>query len=102
MYFVKLAVERNTKSCSLLAAETLALSDGDIANIYILLKEFIDNKSVTKIHDVPGQNQLANVVTIKGASSKELLHTLSKEFFHFNWIFTILCSVTIVALKFMY
>ena len=32
-----------------------------------LLKEFIDNKSITKIHYVPSQNQLANVLTKKGA-----------------------------------
>ena len=43
-----------------------------------LLKEFIDNKSITKIHYVPSQNQLANVLTKKGASSKELLDTLYK------------------------
>ena len=40
-----------------------------------LLKEFIDNKSITKIQYAPGQNQLANVLTKKGASSKELLNT---------------------------
>ena len=48
-----------------------------------LLKEFIDNKSGTKIHYVPSQNQLANVLTKKGASSKELLKTLSKGFLPF-------------------
>ena len=42
-----------------------------------LLKEFINNKSVTKIHYVPYQNQLANVLTKKEAS-KELLNALSK------------------------
>ena len=45
------------------------------------------------------QNQLAHVLTKKRTSSKELLNTLSEEFFHFNRIFTIFCSVTIVALK---
>ena len=44
-----------------------------------LLKEFIDNRLITKIHYVPSQNQLANVLTKKGASSKELLNTLSKR-----------------------
>ena len=43
-----------------------------------LLKEFIDNKSVTKIHYVPSQNQLANVLTKRTALSRELLNTLSK------------------------
>ena len=43
-----------------------------------LFKEFIDNKSVAKIHYFPSQNQLANVLTKKGASSKELLNTLSE------------------------
>ena len=43
-----------------------------------LLKEFIVNRFITKIHYVPCQNQLANVLTKKGASSKELLNTLSK------------------------
>ena len=43
-----------------------------------LLKEFIDNKSVTKIHYVPSQNQLANVLTKGTALSRELLNTLSK------------------------
>ena len=42
-----------------------------------LLKEFINNKSVTKIHYVPYQNQLANVLTKKEAS-KELLNALFK------------------------
>ena len=50
-----------------------------------LLKEFSDNKSITKIHYVPGQNQLANVLTKKGASSKIfLIHYYPKEFFHLN------------------
>ena len=44
----------------------------------VLLKEFIDNKSVTKIHYVPSQNQLANVLTKRTALSRELLNTLSK------------------------
>ena len=43
-----------------------------------MLKEFIDNKSVAKINYFPSQNQLANVLAKKGASSKELLNTLSK------------------------
>ena len=49
-----------------------------------LLKEFIDNKSITKIHYVPSQNQIANVLTKKGASSKELLDSYTKESFHCN------------------
>ena len=61
-----------------------------------LFKEFID-KSFTEIYSVPSQNQLANVLKKKVASSKEL-NALSKEFFDFNRIFTILCSVIIVAL----
>ena len=48
-----------------------------LRNDIALLKEFINNKSVTKIHYVPYQNQLANVLTKKEAS-KELLNALSK------------------------
>ena len=44
-----------------------------------LLKEFIDKRSITNIHYVPGQNQLANVLTKKGASSKEFFNTLSNR-----------------------
>ena len=47
--------------------------------IYITLKEFIDDNSFTKIHNVPSQNQLANVFRKKAPSSKKLLNTLSKD-----------------------
>ena len=43
----------------------------------LLLKEFIDSNSNTKIY-VPSQNLLAIVLTKKGASWMELLNTLSK------------------------
>ena len=48
-----------------------------------LLKEFMDNRLIMKIHYAPSQNQLANVLTKKGASSKELLNTLCKRLIEF-------------------
>ena len=68
-----------------------------------LLKEFIDNKSFTKIHYAPSQNQSANVLAKKREHHQRnfSIH-FPKELFHFNRIFTILGSVTIVALKLIY
>ena len=46
--------------------------------VIALFNDFIDNKSITKIHYVPCKNQLANILTKKGASSGALSDTLLK------------------------
>ena len=49
-----------------------------------LLREFIDNKSVTKIRYVPSQNQLANVLIKREHDQRNFLMQYPKEFFHFK------------------
>ena len=43
-----------------------------------LLREMMDLKIITKLHCIDSQSQLANVLTKKGASTKELLDTIRK------------------------
>ena len=49
-----------------------------------LLKEFIDNKSITKILYVPTQNQLPNKLIKKEHHQSNFLIRYPKEFLHFN------------------
>ena len=43
-----------------------------------MLREMIDLKIITKVHCIDSKSQLANALTKRGASTKDLLDTLRK------------------------
>ena len=76
----QISIEVYTKSKSLVDAlnSKKNVTEKRLRIDIALLREMMDLKIITKLHCIDSQSQLANVLTKKGASTKELLDTIRK------------------------